>query len=963
MVTQPAALPLEAAATISALQAQVEALTAKVAAQEAQVTAQASSVAGMRKEVSDAASASAQAAAVSAAAKTASEAAARAASEAIAAAPVAPGETRLATLEATAASAQDGPTVAMQMSAAPACSEDAELSRALRARLLRSGAAQALPDDVRDMLERGSSPSATTRAQATGALSTAAELADPRPANDIVLQLLAFTPPDDPHAGGAVAAPSSIFFSFGFYDFPQVVSSRARLVEAPRATKGARSLYLLESESVAFGLGGTEALPGLLYKYRAGGESEDDTERFAAYLRTKALTVDVWDGDSMLQLGSASLALRGILRQGREFAELLAEVPIARNVRDEALSSPGAGAAAQGTVLIRVINIGRESDSVATAAAARNPGVAAPGDALRVLPALDGDGPVATELAQCAGGVGQLVVAGSAPPGAAREAVSALERRRLARQLRLRQLQGLPLPEAWAPDKENVRVATMHDVAHARDRCRPDVIAKSLAEGLSRTIVLRAAYGECVHFESAFTNPLPRDCLFTVDVDDPDGELSLVSTADEWRQLRASCTTGASVVSGAVAGGGAIEELFDEGNALLMAAGETVSVPFRFQSARCGDVRAAVLGELAEGLGAAPALRPRTLLVRMCAPGVERRAVATLRVEVRPRAFGVDRTLRVHATEFDYLHHRVKLAALPGASAATRRAAAPFLSCSDTEVIANGGSDVATAPPSGGGNAGGNASAAAAGSGDAIFTLKCGAAPDTREFYALLYADSSCCALLERWRVVVHSLRRHDLSGTVGQTARSSVALRGGAADRRVRCYTSSPATIRVSPETFVLKAGALAELRLEYAPRAAGRADDTLHVVCEHSHEVVCAVALVCRAANPPVSKSFELSLPAGRATEKKIAYTNPFAEERTFQVRTSHPLLLEVRPEAMRLAAGERRYFGLAFLPHEAARDAKETVMVFINDEQDRTVEALALHLTMLSEERAAHEAQLVD
>ena len=47
---------------------------------------------------------------------------------------------------------------------------------------------------------------------------------------------------------------------------------------------------------------------------------------FCRYLSTRSLSVDVWDGASQLQLGTAQVDLRGLLRQGREFAEVFTEV-------------------------------------------------------------------------------------------------------------------------------------------------------------------------------------------------------------------------------------------------------------------------------------------------------------------------------------------------------------------------------------------------------------------------------------------------------------------------------------------------------------------------------------------------------------------------------------------------------------------------------------------------------------
>lgn len=88
---------------------------------------------------------------------------------------------------------------------------------------------------------------------------------------------------------------------------------------------------------------------GVVLKYVVDGTAEpvssgQTTEQAAyeanmqlcQYLASKKLSIDVWDGESLLQVGTASLDLPQLLRQGREFAELLIEVPIL----DQSMAAP-----------------------------------------------------------------------------------------------------------------------------------------------------------------------------------------------------------------------------------------------------------------------------------------------------------------------------------------------------------------------------------------------------------------------------------------------------------------------------------------------------------------------------------------------------------------------------------------------------------------------------------------------
>lgn len=49
---------------------------------------------------------------------------------------------------------------------------------------------------------------------------------------------------------------------------------------------------------------------------------------FTQYLATRQLSVDIFDADSRLQIGTASISLQGLLRQGREHAECVLKVPV-----------------------------------------------------------------------------------------------------------------------------------------------------------------------------------------------------------------------------------------------------------------------------------------------------------------------------------------------------------------------------------------------------------------------------------------------------------------------------------------------------------------------------------------------------------------------------------------------------------------------------------------------------------
>ena len=63
------------------------------------------------------------------------------------------------------------------------------------------------------------------------------------------------------------------------------------------------------------------------------------------YLSEQTLHIDVWDGDSLLLVGSCALELKRLCRQGREAVQVSYELDVVRTEYFEEISAiPGASA-------------------------------------------------------------------------------------------------------------------------------------------------------------------------------------------------------------------------------------------------------------------------------------------------------------------------------------------------------------------------------------------------------------------------------------------------------------------------------------------------------------------------------------------------------------------------------------------------------------------------------------------
>jgi hypothetical protein len=161
-----------------------------------------------------------------------------------------------------------------------------------------------------------------------------AEARDPRTASDIVLQLLAFRPAAAP--GAAMQLPSSlssVYFTLQFYKSGPVVTDTCILAASPHGQhtqgigadgnagmQGLSTFMLLPQQQPH---GSSAAGAGVVLKFSVDGSRPSELQAwqdpvqaaadahvaFCKYLVSHKLALDVWDGESLLQVSQASLAL------------------------------------------------------------------------------------------------------------------------------------------------------------------------------------------------------------------------------------------------------------------------------------------------------------------------------------------------------------------------------------------------------------------------------------------------------------------------------------------------------------------------------------------------------------------------------------------------------------------------------------------------------------------------------
>ncbi|NWT37748.1 NPHP4 protein, partial [Chroicocephalus maculipennis] len=827
-----------------------------------------------------------------------------------------------------------------------------QLSRASLARLHAAGFPQ--------ILDHNQEPVEISEPTDPASFSLRLEEADPLQGNEIILQFLAFGRDAWDSAEGTW--PRTIFLTFQFYRFPPVTTPRLQLVStdtgpAAGAAVPAQLLVRVNKDGTL-----STGPPGLQLKYmvdptflRAG-----EQRWFVRYLAEHSLQIDVWDGDSLLLVGSAALKLESLLRQGRAAVRTHHELEVATTeyepdvtvmgreaLRHGALRPLGVRVAVRGRLHLCLANIGHPCEEMPGQLPSPLPSRS------RLGPVPDGAGSVlagswlpinaaagrrvsrARRLAEVDGELAAVLCsrrpeARLAPPAPPSEAAAA-RRRKLRRMALVRQQEdagGGRTPQLSVRRGQRARhVRDLQIIDAYREHVKGESISRVLSQAITATHTVHAVLGTAEFFEFTLKNPYGVQHTVTIDVDHP--ELSVILDPREWRHFK-ELTKSVTPVE---------EEMFhlrdDLRPQVYLRPNETVRIPFKYQtfSADPAVVAAQVLAAREEKHHSCktPSLSPWP-------PGQVSfqvsggKPIALLRVKVEPQPHVVDQTFRFYHPELTFLKKTIRLPpwhTLPGAPVGMPGGEPEmFVRCSDPDIICET-KNMGPGEPQ-----------------DIFLKVAGGPSPQIKKFFVAIYMDAWLAAPARIWQFYLHSLQRLDVSCTAGQLARLSLLLRGTPAPRRVRVFTSHPQELQVDPDgAFLLPANGIQELYVGVRPRRAGSRFIYLNLVDVESHQLVSSWLLCLSCRQPLISKAFEISLPAGggRGCNKRITYTNPYPSPRLYFLCTNRPDLLQFKEDSFEVAGGEVYTIGLRFAPSQSV--GEEEILIHINDHEDKNEETFCV------------------
>uniref|UniRef100_A0A3P9LYG7 Nephrocystin 4 n=1 Tax=Oryzias latipes TaxID=8090 RepID=A0A3P9LYG7_ORYLA len=767
------------------------------------------------------------------------------------------------------------------------------------------------------------------------------EDADSLQDNLLVFQFLALTRTSA--ADADPGWPSNIFITFQFYRFPPVASQRLRLL----SSDGAEGLPCILA---TVGKDGTvnSASPGLQLQFKVDDRflRPGEKRRFLGYLALHTMHLDVWDGDSLLLIGSTAIELKYLLRQGRPAVQALHELEVLTTDyagEDTSLLSTDPGhrstygpatvcTIVRGRLYVRTSNFGSGTDGSRQTALDHRPSAAhiiTPcrancrfrGGRLFPKQFLQPSGRNTMEADRLDGHAASGRTAASAAPEDSEtcrklHCMAAVRRREEAAKMQ-------DLSQEVQPTGE------LPSVQLSAERRKAEMITAMLRENITTLHLLYASLGSAEFMEFVLKNPCDVPQSVSIHSDDP--ELSVITNAEEWRYYKETTQTPTPL----------LENMFHmeggaEGPMVYLRPKESVHIPLKYQSFFCQS--ATVL----QGPGFPPTSQTsqmakknpskipaaKTIQVTFLAEGGKPLAILHLRVEPTPHL--VHQTFRLYHPELGFLKKAIRLPLDPAAGQADGGTA---VRCSDPDIICQTRTLVPGGPQH-------------------VFLKVPGSpSPDIRLFFVMLFVDAWMAAPSQIWQIFVHFLERVDVSCVTGQQHCQALILRGRKAVHTVRCFPSHPRELQVDPAgVFVLPPGAVQELQLKLQPWQAGRRFMYVNAVEAEQHGLLAAWLLCLSIHRPVLSKAFELCIPvgSGRGSSKRMTYRNPYSSRRTFLLHSDRPDLLQFREKRFEVDGGESHAIGLRFAPTQTPGSAE--ILVYVNNLEEATEETFCVKILLL-------------
>ncbi|XP_052081503.1 nephrocystin-4-like isoform X3 [Mytilus californianus] len=825
------------------------------------------------------------------------------------------------------------------------------LSRAAYARLYSAG--------FHPILDRNKEPPEVIDPNVPVQIDLVKEEQDTLQCNEIIFQFLAFSKygsdiqEKNKHAG-------TVFFTFQFYRCPQVTTERLLLAK-PQNDLSSDPLSMpfilqrLEKDGAL-----SNGPPGLEVKYYMDPMSMKlgEVSLLLSHLYRQRLHIDVWDGDSLMRIGSASVPLMYLCRSGHEAVQSTFELDVVMMEYDDpnliaGTQSQGAQplgiqSMMKGKLHFRMANVGHYSDpkanlmvsSKSTKVISNTAGnIAYPGGSLNTN--YTGITPKkkvarAHHITESNREVAALLHSHQdqvIPERDNNREGDSEKLRKLSRMEAVRQKEGIDnkfnTVMSYKTEKQE-RMRDFKTLEIYRMQSKKDGILNMLSQAITTDHVINPAFGSTEFFEFVLKNPYNVQQTFTVEFDDK--YLHVITDAREWRYFKQLNGLQSPLEEGMFT-----KQSKSQFAEIFLRPKETVYIPFKYLSFKA-DHTVHPQGPVDPFKKSEKKIEKsedslKESLIRVHFNGEDGKSVSIMSLKVQPIPHVIDQTFRFHSPEQTFLKRsiRIPMDSLPGVPVGGRGLNQLFVRCSDPNIITECKATQPGEPL------------------DVYLKVAMGASPQIKRFYIAIFTDAFMSKPIQVWQVYAHSLQRVDVSCVEGQTSRFSLLLRGTQSSRLVRCFSSNDQEMQLYPnEQFMLAAGAVHELSVAVRPLNEGIKIFHLNVVDIEYHQLIrnWLICVTCR--SPMISRVFDLSLPVGggKGSSKRITYTNPYPHKKTFILLTNEPELLQFKETRIEVEGGAEHTIGLRFAP--VMKTGASEVMVFINDEDDKNEETFKINAT---------------
>ncbi|XP_021379713.1 nephrocystin-4-like isoform X2 [Mizuhopecten yessoensis] len=824
------------------------------------------------------------------------------------------------------------------------------LSRAAYARLFNAG--------FEPILDRNSEPPEVIDPRQQRRLDLSKENSDPLQCNEIVFQFLAFSKMMTFEATGPKTETKTVFFTFQFYRCPQVTTERMMLAKPENELSSDRYSvpYILQKIQPDGNM--TQAPPGMEVRYHMDPACMKPGENalFLKHLFQQVLHIDVWDGDTLLLMGSCAVQLKYLCRCGSEAVQTTFELDVITTEYENdpnivnsninqvgGLQAFGVKTYVKGKLHLRMANIGQKTDPKSTLADHLKP-------LNTLLPHMGGKKKSESQLKKVARAkhvadknheVQAMLMSHKdqmVPEKDTNREGDAEKNRKLSRIHAVRQAQGIDNKVNTIMSYKTEKSDRMRDyktIEIYRLQTKKDGIMSMLSQTISTNYTVHPSFGSSEFFEYVFKNPFNVQQTITVEFDDK--ELHVVTDPREWRYFKRLYELQGEVEEG----------MFNKQSKaqyveIFLRPKETVQIPFKYLTFTA-DESVQPQGpvdpfkqknEDDEDIKKPPSQTMNEKSIKVYFKNEDGKPVSILNVNVEPQPHIIDQTFRFYHPEQSFLKKSIRMPpfqSLPGAPVGGPGLNQVFVRCSNSHVICDSKSTQPGEPT------------------DVFLKVAMGPSPQSKRFFVAMYFDPFMARPVQIWQFYVHALQRVDVACVEGQTSRFDLLLRGTQASRLVRCYSSHPNEMQMFPgDQFMLTAGAVHEMTVAVRPMKEGNKFFYINIVDVEYHQLIRSW-LVCVTCRPPmVSRSFDVVLPmgGGKGCSKRIPYTNPYPHKKVFVLLNNREDLLQFRESRLEIEGGETQTIGLRFTPVTKAGSVE--VMVFINDEDDKNEETFKITAT---------------